>query len=133
MPACEIGLCPKGFYLVSKVGGLVSPDVAGRKGLHHVDQAIPLNRFGQDHKPSGASGWINFFYKQNHPPGETGKRLASGRTEPDCAFIDDDAGSGICRGRSLDCRKQRMRFDREAFDLERELERTPEPGVGRHD
>ena len=107
--------------------------MAGRNGLHQVNQVIPLDRFGQDREPFGASGWINFFYQQNHPPGETGKRQASSRTEPDRTFIDDDAGRGICLRRSLYCRKRRMRFNREAFDFERELERTPEPRVGRHD
>ena len=103
MPVCEIGLCPKGFYLVSKAGGLVSPDVAGRKGLHHVDQVVPLDRVGQDGEPVGAGGWINVFDKQNHPPCETGKRLAPGRAEPDRTFVDDEAGRGIYLVRSLDC------------------------------
>lgn len=126
MPVCEIGLCPKGFYLVSE-------EVAGGKRLHHVNEVIPLDRFGQDREAFGAGDRIDFFNKQNHPPGETGKRLASSRAKPDRTFIDDNAGRGICRGRSLNCRKQCMRFHREAFDFERELERTPEPGVGRHD
>ena len=112
---------------------MVSPDVAGRKGLHHVYQVAPLDWFGQDRKRIGASGWINVFDKQNHPPGETGKRLAPGRAEPDRTFIDNEAGRGVCLGRSLNCRKQCMRFDREAFHFERELERTPQPRVGRHD
>ena len=106
---------------------------AGRNGLHQVNQVVPLDRLCQDREPIGASGWINFFYQQNHPPGETGKRLASGRAEPDRTFIDDDAGRGVCLGRSLNRRKMRMRVNRKAFDFERELERTPEPGVGRHD
>jgi hypothetical protein len=133
MPLCEIGLCPKGFYVVSEAGGLGSRDVAGRKGLHHVYQVASLDWFGQDREPLGVGGWINVFDKQDHPPGETGKRLSPGRAEPDRTFIDDDAGRGVCLGRSRDGRKQGMRFNREAFDFERELERTPEPGVGRHD
>jgi len=91
MPVCEIGLCPKGFYVVSEVAGLVSQDVAGRKGLHHIDQIVPLDRFGQDGEPLGA-GWIDVFDEQDHPPGKTGKRLAPGWAEPDRTFIDDDAG-----------------------------------------
>lgn len=89
MPACEIGLCPKGFYVVSR-------RVAGREDPHQVNQVIPLDRFGQNREPFGAGGRVTSFYKQDHPPGETGKRLVSSRTEPNCAIIDDEAGGGVC-------------------------------------
>ena len=112
---------------------MVSRDLSDRKGPHHVNQVTPLDRFGQDREPLRAGGWINAFDKQNHPPGETGKWLAPGRTAPDRTFVDDDAGRGVCLGRSLDCRERRMRFNHKTFDFERELERTPEPRVGRHD